>query len=88
MALSEQEFTQKVVSDEGFREQLKNDPMSFMRSQGVNVPDGMEFEVVESTPTKQYIVLPPLQTGELSDDELATVQGGTICFSWSCSSDP
>ncbi len=88
MPMTEQEFNAKLLSDDAFRQEFKNDPTAFMRSQGMEIPEGMTFEVVESTPQKQYIVMPPKQSEELSDDDLATVSGGTICFSWSCSSDP
>ena len=49
-----------------------------MRAHGVDVPDEVEIEVVEATPEKQYVVLPPLQTDELSEEQLAGAQGGTI----------
>ena len=74
---TEQEFAQKFLSDEAFRADFKKDPKATMRAHGVDVPDGIEIEVVESTATKHYVVMPPLQTGELSDEQLAAAQGGT-----------
>ena len=88
MPMTEQEFNSRFLNDAQFREEFKKDPTAFMRSQGMKIPEGVTYEVVESTPQKQYIVMPPMQSEELSDDDLATVSGGTICFSWSCSSDP
>ena len=75
-----QEFAQKVLGDETFRAELKKDPKGTMRAYGVALPDGIEIEVVESTSAKQYIVLPPLQTDELSDEQLEGAQGGTAMW--------
>ena len=81
---TEQEFAQKFLSDESFREEFKNDPVASMRAHGVDVPDGIEIEVVESTPQKHYVVMPPLQKGELSDAQLASVQAGTYVMTPVC----
>ena len=78
---TEQEFAQKFLGDESFRQEFKNDPKASMRAHGVDVPDGIEIEVVESTATKHYVVLPPLQSGELSDEQLNGVAGG-VDWSW------
>ncbi len=74
--MTEQEFAQKVLTDETFRAQLKSDPKGTLAAHGMPVPDGIEVEVVESTPNKHYIVMPPLQTGELSEEDLKAAQGG------------
>ena len=76
MAMTEQEFAQKILSDESFRAQLKSDPKGTLAAQGMNVPDGVEVQVVESTDTKHYLLLPPIQTGELTDEQLESAQGG------------
>ena len=72
---TEQEFAQKFLGDEAFRAEFKKDPKATMRAHGVDVPDGIEIEVVESTPAKHFIVMPPLQTEELTDDQLSAAQG-------------
>ena len=74
--MSEQEFTLKCLTDEKFREEFKKDPVGVMRAHNVHMADDIEVEVLEATPTKHYIVLPPLQTGELSEEQLAGAQGG------------
>ena len=78
--MSQDEFTTKVMTDAAFREELKREPAATMRAHGVDVPDGVEIEVVESTPTKHYVVLPPLRSGELSEDDLTAVQGGCSVY--------
>lgn len=74
--MSEQEFTMKCLTDERFREEFKKDPVGVMRAYNVHMADDIEVEVLEATPTKQYIVLPPLHTGELTEEALAAAQGG------------
>ena len=76
--MSEQEFTLKSLTDEKFREEFKKDPVGVMRAHNVHMADDIEVEVLEATPTKHYIVLPPLQTGELSDEQISAVQGGLL----------
>ena len=77
MAMSKDEFRTKVTTESGFREQLKKDPAGVLRSIGWDVPDGVDFEVVDMDGTKQYLVLPPIHSQDLEDDNLAIVQGGT-----------
>lgn len=76
MAMSKDEFRAKVTSDAAFREEFKKDPVGMMRSMGWDVDDGASYEVVDIEPTKQYFVLPPLQSQEIGEEELASVQGG------------
>ncbi len=75
--MTKQEFTQKFLTDEAFREQLKSDPKGTLAAHGMDVPDDVEIKVVESTAEVQYLVLPPIQTGELTDEQLTSAQGGT-----------
>ena len=77
MAMTEQDFTARFLTDEAFRLDFKKDPNATMRAAGLDIRDGIEIEVVESTATKHYVVLPPLQTDELSDDQLTTLVGGS-----------
>ena len=76
MAMSKDEFRAKVTSDAAFREQLKKDPAGVLKSIEWDVPDGVDFEVVDMDGSKQYLVLPPLQSSELKEEELSGVQGG------------
>ena len=86
--MNEQEFITKFLSDESFREELKKDPRGALRAHGLKVPDGIEIEVVETTATKHYIVLPPLETGELSDEAMSVVHGGNVPLSYICNNLP
>lgn len=72
------ELVAKAWSDEAFKTRLKADPAAVLRSMGMQVPEGMQVEVLESTPQKTFVVIPPKPTDELSDDDLEKVAGG-VC---------
>ena len=74
--MTEQELSRKLFTDEAFRAEMKRDPKGTLQAHGIEVPDDVEIDVVESTPTKHYVVLPPLKKGELSEADIAAVQGG------------
>ena len=82
--MTEQEFSARLLTEESFRAEFKNNPMRVLRAHGMDVPDDVEIEVVESTPDKHYVVLPPLKQGELSETDIAAVQGGYNASSIRC----
>ena len=76
----EQQLIERSSRDPHFREQLKQDPRGTVaRDFGVEIPQHITVEVVEETPSKVYLVLPPAPAqsgGELTDQELEAVAGG------------
>ena len=68
----------KAWADEEFKAKLKADPKAAMAEVGMDLAEGVEIEVVESTPEKAYLVIPPKPepVGELSDEDLEKVAGG------------
>ena len=76
----EQQVIERASRDPQFREQLKQDPRGTVaRDFGVEVPPDITVEVVEETPSRVYVVLPPVPAqsgGELTDHELEEVAGG------------
>ena len=67
----------KAWTDEEFKARLLADPKAAMKEVGMDVPEGMEVEVVESTQEKAYLVIPAKPgPGELSDEDLDNVAGG------------
>jgi len=66
----------KAWSDEGFKAKLLSDPKAAMKEVGMDVPEGVDIEVVESTQEKVYLVIPAKPVGELSDEDLDKVAGG------------
>ena len=76
--MTQQELSKTLLADESFRAEFKTDPKGVMRAHGMDVPDDVEIEVIESTATKQYVVLPPLRAGELDGNDLDAVTGGEL----------
>ena len=67
----------KAWSDEGFKARLLANPKAAMAEVGMDAPEGVEIEVVESTQEKAYLFIPPKPpVGELSDEDLDKVSGG------------
>jgi len=73
----------KAMADEAFKNELISNPKAVIaREIGQELPEGVEIEVLESTPKKLYLVLPlkvesgEISTEELSDKELEAVAGG------------
>ena len=72
----------KAWSDEGFKARLLANPKAAMAEVGMDAPEGVEIEVVESTQEKAYLVIPPKPVGELSDEDLDKVSGGWGSSFW------
>jgi hypothetical protein len=77
----------KAMADEAFKSELISNPKAVIaREIGQELPEGVEIEVLESTPKKLYLVLPlkveseEIPTEELSDKELESVAGGVGLF--------
>ena len=63
--------------DPAFKAKLLGDPHAALKDAGVAIPEGVTVKVVENTDTHHHLVLPPKPTGELSDEALDKVAGGT-----------
>jgi hypothetical protein len=59
----------RAWSDPLFKEQLKANPKDILNTMGMDVPEGLEIEVVENSPSKIYLTLPAVTLPELIDDE-------------------
>jgi hypothetical protein len=49
-------------ADEAYKKRLQDSPADILAEEGVTIPDGMEFELVESTASKTWLVLPAMPT--------------------------
>jgi hypothetical protein len=76
MPITLQELQLLAATNEEFRAALLSDPKSALAEHGVAIPDGVEVEVIEATPDRLPIVIPPSAEGELSDAALAGLSGG------------
>lgn len=79
-AVSRQDFEREIIlrarEDPDFKAALLADPRAaILDAYGVEVPADVNLQVVQETLSTLYLVL-PLQTDELTDEELAAVAGG------------
>ena len=65
----------KASEDAGFRDELRSDARgAISKALGIKIPEAIDIEVLEETPTKAYVVL-PLGSNAMSSDASADVQG-------------
>jgi hypothetical protein len=64
----------KAIQDADFRAELLKDPKGAVSKLGVNIPDVVDLEVLEESPTKAYLVLPLAPTA-MSEESNGDVQG-------------
>jgi hypothetical protein len=63
-------------TDEAFRKRLLADPATVLKEQGLEVPAGVQFKVVEDTEVLRHLTLPLKPSDELAEEELARGVGG------------
>ncbi|MEA1672136.1 NHLP leader peptide family RiPP precursor [Nitrospirillum sp. BR 11163] len=73
----------KAWADDAFKARLLADPIAVLRAEGVEVPAGITFKVVEDSATVQTLVLPP-KPADLSDEDLDKVAGGAGVWCMFC----
>jgi hypothetical protein len=73
----------RALGDAAFRKRLVESPKAVIAEEfGVELPDELKVEVLQESVSKLYIVLPqPPVEGELGDEELKAVAGGS-CVSF------
>jgi len=77
----EAQIIARALKDSAFRDQLIAAPRQALASMGIDLPEGIQVQVIEQTPNMLYLVLParpePLSAeAELSESLLAQVVGG------------
>lgn len=75
VALAYGSVVNKAWTDPAFKSQLMSEPKAALKTLGFNVPSDVQIEVVESSPDKVYIALPP-QPAQLSEGQLDAVSAG------------
>lgn len=77
------DLLQRAAGDPAFKDRMFDDPVAVARESGLDLPEGSHVHLHEQTPSVHHIVLPPpMENGELSDDDLAMMAGGKNFFSW------
>jgi len=49
----------KAWADEGFKQRLLSDPTTVLKEHGIDIPEGVEFKVVEQSRNLIHLILPP-----------------------------
>ena len=86
----ERGIAQRSLEDESYRQRLLEDPKAAVEEElGTQLPEGVEIRVLEETADTIYLVLPGTsavgEAGELSDEALESVAGGSSSGSGACS---
>ena len=68
--------------DEALKARFTSDPKAVLSDYGLNVPDGIDVNVVENSDNTVHITMPKTPTGatEITDEELIEIAGG----GWGC----
>jgi len=73
----------KAWSDDSYKARLVADPKAVLGEAGITVENGAELRAVEDTADLRHFVIPaPPAEGELSEDALEQVAGGTTKVTW------
>lgn len=78
MAITLQELQIKAATDEKFRAALVRDPRGTLATQGVELPDDVEVEIIGASRTTLPIVIPRPSNGEITEEALKDVAGGGL----------
>ena len=64
--------------DDALKQRFMSDPGAVLAEYGMDVPDGIDVNVVENTDNTVHITMPAPPSGgmDLSDDELSNAAGG------------
>ena len=64
--------------DEALKQRFMSDPKAILAEYGMDVPDGIDVNVVENADNCVHITMPAPPSGhaQLSDEELASAAGG------------
>jgi hypothetical protein len=53
----------RAWQDQSFKQQLMTDPVGILSAEGIQLPTGVEYRVVENTPNLQHLVIPARPVG-------------------------
>ena len=68
--------------DDALKQRFLSDPKAVLAEYDLDVPDGLDVNVVENTDTTVHITMPAPPSGhqDLSDEELSNAAGGLVGF--------
>ena len=82
----EAQLIDRAMKDETFRQELLRDPKGVVtRELGIQLPEHIDVQVLQESPSMVYLVLPPPAQSagaELSEKQLEAVVGGDNWSTW------
>lgn len=60
----------KSWTDSNYKNRVLNDPLSVLKEEGINIPEGVTITVVEDTPSTMHWVIPTPPVDPLSEEEI------------------
>jgi hypothetical protein len=67
-------------SDQDYKRRLVDDPGGALADAGAKMPDGVQLRVVDDSDTLKHLVIPAAPgEGEIAEQDLEQVSGGTMC---------
>ncbi|MBI4797590.1 MAG: nitrile hydratase subunit alpha [Desulfarculus sp.] len=73
----------KAWADEAYKKKLISDPAVVLKAEGIEVPQGDQFKVVEDTAALRHLVLPAMPADAAVLDE-AAVSERLAAIDWCC----
>jgi hypothetical protein len=74
----------RAWQDEEFKKELKNNPVTTLRAAGLEVPEGVRYEVVENTADREYIVIPARPAGKIEEKVVEDVLASALTWTFTC----
>ena len=78
-----QQLIAKSWADEDFKNQLLADPVTVLKAEGMELPEGVTVNAVEDSAQSLTLVI-PAKPESLSDNDLGDVSGGRVCAGGMC----
>jgi hypothetical protein len=76
---SYKQLFEQVRTDEKFKQHFLQEPKSALIEMGIEIPDSVEIEIHQDTPTLKHLVIPvDTSSDELNESELNMVAGGSL----------
>jgi hypothetical protein len=73
------QIVDKASADPAFKQRLLASPNGVLQEQGIQVPAGKELKVIDLADNQICFILPPNPAeGQLTDEQLAAVSGGSV----------
>ena len=69
-----QQIIAKCWSDEAFKEKLVADPHATLVAEGVEIPEGVNINVLSNTPSTMHLVIPEMQDDRHRDMDFEGVE--------------